>query len=346
MAAGRVSLRDIATQAGVHPSTVSLCLNDSPLVAERTRVRVRRIAEAMGYRAHPYVRELMRERRTKRGAVAEPGLAFVSLYPEREGWRERLPGLGKCIAAARERAVSRGFRFEELWIPAGRFSQEEVGEILAEKGISGVVLSPLAEVTEELDWPWERVAVVGIGPSLRLPGLNRVRSNHFKTMTTAIEECYRLGYRRFGFAIREEVNRRMDDRWLAAYIAQLRDLRIRDAPRPLLARDWNREEFLAWVRAERPDVVIVSNASRPMRWLEAGGFSVPEDVGVVSLSVPSLEARESGVYEHWDLQGERAVSILIHLLLDNELGLSDSPNVSLVDTVWHPGRTLEVKIKK
>ncbi|WP_159997148.1 LacI family DNA-binding transcriptional regulator [Roseomonas sp. 18066] len=46
---GRLTLTEVAAQAGVSRATVSLVLRDSPLVAEATRLRVREAAEAVGY---------------------------------------------------------------------------------------------------------------------------------------------------------------------------------------------------------------------------------------------------------------------------------------------------------
>lgn len=44
-----VTIKDIAQVAGVSPSTVSRALNDSPLVSKKTKERIRRIAEELGY---------------------------------------------------------------------------------------------------------------------------------------------------------------------------------------------------------------------------------------------------------------------------------------------------------
>ncbi len=45
----KLTLKDIARHAAVSPSTVSLVLRDSPLVAEATRIKVRATMEALGY---------------------------------------------------------------------------------------------------------------------------------------------------------------------------------------------------------------------------------------------------------------------------------------------------------
>jgi LacI family transcriptional regulator len=55
-------LRDIATRAGVSPTTVSFVLNDKQgenvRIGERTRLKVLKVAEEMGYRSNQLARAM------------------------------------------------------------------------------------------------------------------------------------------------------------------------------------------------------------------------------------------------------------------------------------------------
>lgn len=340
-----VSMKDVAAKAGVDRSTVSLCLNNSPLVAEKTRERVLKIAAELGYRPHPYLTALMRNRRKGRLPGAPPTLAFMTFFPTRNGWYERFPSLKETFEWARRQAEFRGFRLEEFWAPLVKYSPERIGNILYTRNISGILFSSFPHSIERFDWQWERFAVVAIGPSLRDPRVHRLRCNHFKSTTIAINNCRRLGYKRIGLALKREVSLRMDHRWLAAYLIDQQEGEPATCLPPLLAPEWNKETFIRWIRSARPDVVIVTSSSEPISWLEAEGLSVPNDVGVVSLSCPKLGGAVSGVYENWELQGSRAVNLLIDLLADNELGLHEFPSISLVDGAWNPGETVRVPAK-
>ncbi len=59
MAAGRVSIRDVAREAGVSVTTVSHALNDKGRLNPQTRRRVREVAERLGYRPDPAARSLV-----------------------------------------------------------------------------------------------------------------------------------------------------------------------------------------------------------------------------------------------------------------------------------------------
>jgi len=64
-----VSIKDIAKAAGVSHSTVSRALADSPLVAEETKRRVRRLAKEMGYSPSAIARGLVTKRTYTVGLV-------------------------------------------------------------------------------------------------------------------------------------------------------------------------------------------------------------------------------------------------------------------------------------
>ncbi len=335
-----ITLKDVSRKAGVHPSTVSLCLNNSPLVARNTLRHVQKIAREMGYHPHPHLQALMRSRRKHDPQPKPAPLGFVTFFSTPEGWKTRLPNLRKTIDAAREKAESRGFLLDEIWIPPERYSRPEIEAMLRERDVCAVLLSPLPQPEKTLDWPWERLAAVTIGHSLREPRINRVRSDHFKSMTTAMKACHRLGYRRPGLALHERVDHQLERRWFAAFMTTTREIDLGTAPRPFLTDDWRSARFLRWVEREKPDVIFVTKPSEQLRWLQDAGYSVPGDIGLVALSIDSPGSRFSGIYEHWELQGERGIRILIDLITDNEFGLQDSPIISLVDGSWNPGKTL------
>jgi len=55
-----VTIKDIAREVGVSPSTVSRTLSDSPLISEKTKRRVRKIAQKLGYERNELARGLVK----------------------------------------------------------------------------------------------------------------------------------------------------------------------------------------------------------------------------------------------------------------------------------------------
>ena len=72
------TIRDVARQAGVSAATVSRVLNDSPLVVEPTRARVKAAVDELGYRMNATARTLSLGRSTAVGVGAIADNLFVA----------------------------------------------------------------------------------------------------------------------------------------------------------------------------------------------------------------------------------------------------------------------------
>lgn len=151
------TIHDVATRAGVHPSTASRALDASlpGRIAEPTARRVRAAADELGYVPDPTARSL-RTRRSGLVGVVIPDLTNPVLAPIVRGVEEKLwsAGLG-CLLAdtdndpAREKAVIAGLRArrcEGLVVATARRHSPAV-EQLAESG------PPTVLVTRGLETP-------------------------------------------------------------------------------------------------------------------------------------------------------------------------------------------------
>lgn len=91
------TMKDVAEAAGVAQSTVSRILNDAPVlirVSEETRMRVRAIADELGYQPHPFARALRGAPSMLLGAVVRditdpffaPAIEALSLEAKERGY--------------------------------------------------------------------------------------------------------------------------------------------------------------------------------------------------------------------------------------------------------------------
>ena len=81
---------------------------------------------------------------------------------------------------------------------------------------------------------------------------------------------------------------------------------------PLLVEDWDDEAaIMAWLRAEKPEVVI----SPGTEWLHSmfvkRGLAVPEDLGLAGLACSHPGHECSGAYQDGRLIGATAIDALI-----------------------------------
>ncbi len=340
--AARVTMKDVAVRAGVDRSTVSLSLRNSPRIADSTKERVLAAARDLGYRPHPYLTTLMHSRRRGKIGKSSETLAIVMFSSPGDHWKQWEPEFRMAIDEARRQAQARGYFLEEFEAPLDKTSPQRLGDILFARGIKGVIVGPIRQPSPTLDWQWERFAVVALGSSLYEARVHRVRHDYFQAMITAMEECYRLGYRRIGLVLKEDVNRKVEQRWLGSYLLKQKELGVEYPLRPLVFGEWSQEDFRRWIEENRPEVIVGTGPLQAA--MGRAGFRIPEDVGLVSLSAAE-EGERSGISQDWGTQGKRAVSMLVSLLEENLFGLHEHPLLWLVNGSWNRGRTVGRKLE-
>lgn len=87
-----VTIRDVAREAGVGIGTVSRVLNDSPMVSEETRQRVKTAITALDYSPSSVARRLSRGR--------SMAVAVIAPFFTRRSYVERLQGIEHVLSAA------------------------------------------------------------------------------------------------------------------------------------------------------------------------------------------------------------------------------------------------------
>src|SRR5262245_4788138 len=75
------TLREIARRAGVSHTTVSLSLRNDPSIPDRTRARLHRLADAMGYRSNVLVSALMTQLRLRHRRSTPEVVGFLTGGP-------------------------------------------------------------------------------------------------------------------------------------------------------------------------------------------------------------------------------------------------------------------------
>jgi DNA-binding LacI/PurR family transcriptional regulator len=102
--ARRVSIKDVAREAGVSVTTVSHALNDKGRLNPETRERVREVARRLGYAPNPAARSLVSGRTGLVAMMAslprEPGLELADF-----GYFTSLIGAATGVVVARDRAL-------------------------------------------------------------------------------------------------------------------------------------------------------------------------------------------------------------------------------------------------
>ena len=80
---------------------------------------------------------------------------------------------------------------------------------------------------------------------------------------------------------------------------------------------------------------------RELGWLEAAGYSIPADIGLIQLELRPGAEDWAGMDQHNDLTGEVAVDMVISQLYNNEIGVPKFPRATLIEPTWVAGKTVK-----
>lgn len=333
------TISSLARQLRLSVATVSEALRDSPRVKASTRARVRRAADRAGYQPNPLICAALSA--VRRGSQ-QHYRGTLALVDTAEGGRQELMLFHReIVAGAEARARSLGFNTELFWLgdeePA--LSHSRLQSVLLARGITGVVLLPFNQSQDLSDIDFSRFAAVQMDHCLIQPALHTILPDHYVSILHALERLTQRGYRRIGLSIEERKDSRLKKKWSAGFLAFVRGY-TRDAGVPaLIESGLAREQFLAWYRRYKPDL-IVGHQQMMVTWLQEAGVRVPDDVGYFNLNVTERTGPCAGL----DLQprplGAAAVETVVAMLLRQERGVPVSPQTITLEASWLDGPTI------
>jgi len=318
-----VTMKDVAQAAGMHVSTVSLALRGSPRIAQGTRERIADIAQRMGYHPNPLVTALMKNRRSpvaKRPVLSAGYLSFEELSPV---LREE-PIYAEYERGAFAEAERQGLHLEKFKVTT-KMSQCRIDEIMAARGITAVLVSPLPPEMHTAALTWKNLSAIAIGPTLREPLLHQVMSHYFDNMSLLLRACVEWGYRRPGLCLDMASDERVGGQWEASF---LRFQSIKNQIERVETFKYDTlkpRAFKAWLKRGKPDIILCPRATEIQAALKTFGLRMPEDIALASVSAARPGGWLSGIVEDGLSAGAQAVTQLLRMIYTNERGIPTHP---------------------
>jgi LacI family transcriptional regulator len=338
----RVTMLDVAREAKVHQTTVSLALRNDPRLPARTRARLRDLAKAMGYKPDPMLSALNFYRTSRDQAKAQPSMAFVTRARNKR-WGSTFYADDQFLKGARRACERMGYRL--VVFPADNTPGEgqRLTRILRSRGISGVVLASIDNSVREFAMEWDELSALCIETQHLGLSLHTVSNNQTAVTRTAVRRMSELGYRRIGLTVGEVEEESLGRPFSAGYLVEAHTNAVLAKIPPLLLKandDANTVTRLRrWIGRHRIEAVLSNWSSMPDR-LRAAGFRIPQDVGVATLDYNPDRGPVAGIRQSHEIVGERAVEALALLMKTNQRGQIKMPNTILVDGVWKDGPDL------
>jgi LacI family transcriptional regulator len=336
-----VTQQDVARETGLSQTAVSLALRNSPDVSVATIRRVRAAAKKLGYRPDPLISALMAQRHKRHKDSFRAKIAYLHGHPQRDVWRSFAYAAG-CFNGAKRAAAERGYVCEPVWLREPGISAARLSQILWTQNVQGLLFAPLPVDFPPLEIDWGKFAALSLDYSLLHPVLNRVVDDHAFGIERVLSEIGRRGYQCPGLVLRASQDVRTHHSRLAVFLVQLRlHPEWQHVPPLILPEDrWDDGLFTAWLRRERPDVVLTEEFELPAA-VRAAGLRVPRDLGIAFFHKEQPAKALSGLRIDSAQIGATAANILIRMIETNERGPARVPTTTLVQSFnWNDGRTL------
>lgn len=348
----RVTLADVAAKAGVHVTTVSLAIRNSPRLPDETRKRIQNLAREMNYTPDPLMQALV----SYRGHVMKRRnpltLAYVTNWKTCWGWK-KVTAHPQFFAGAEAAARSLGYNLEHFWMREPGLTQERMGNILYSRGINGlIVASHGREMGDALKLDWEKYAAIKIDYFPHEPALHNVTNNQCNIARLAVKKVRAAGYQRIGFVMHRGWDHAVDKMWTTGFLSEQQNLSTNVRIPTHLFPDlhpidlWLSEEKSAvvadveslarWLKEYQPDVII-SKGSFVLPVLDKLGLSVPRDIAFVDLFLEDFSGKQAGVRQNHEAVGALAIELLTTQIQHNKFGVPEVPTTTFVDGTWFNG---------
>lgn len=336
----RVTLTDVAKEAGVHHSTVSRALKHHPGIPEKTREKIMIVVKRLHYVPDPHLSALAAYKNSQRPVGFLANLAWISNFPKEEGWKEN-PHFPHYYEGAKARASELGYGLDTIWLPGVTAIGKSPSQILRNRSIRGLLLPPQPSPNAALDLDWEEFSAVSFGFTLTQPSLHNVALDHFRSIQKLMRNLHRLGYRRPRLILSLKSDQRVSSAWSAGFAASLRQLELIPSD-PVFLTSGDFRDFLAAVKKTKPDVVITTRgwATLARQQLPASGLRVPEEIGLAAVNFATCDKGQGGIHEDGKLLGRHAVELLTAMLQRGEKGVPKHVKHLITEGDFEPGVTL------
>ncbi len=315
------NIKDVATKAGVSPSTVSRVLANHPRISVATRERVRDVMRELDYHPNAIARSLVKQSSQAIGLLIPSSIEQFFLNPF---FPEVLRGITQI-------AQYSGYDIVLSTALHGKNDVDRLERMVRSKQVDGVILltarlnDPLFAVLEE-----NHIPSVVVGRPSQDVQLCWVNNDNRRAAYDTTMHLQKLGHQRIGFIGGSQELVVTVDR-LAGYSSALQEQGVTFDPNLVVSGEFIEDVgYNGMMRllalAERPSGIVASDdvlAFGAMRAAGELGYRIPEDLAIVGfndiplarLANPPMTTMNVHIYE----LGQTAAKLLLQHIEKREL---------------------------
>ena len=338
----KVTLKDIAQESGVSATAVSLAMRGSARISPEKTKEINTIAKRLGYTRDPMMSALCAYRDNTRPKKQGANINFLQFGDKPMPMNTEGAVSRDFWAGALQATQTLGYNLNCLWAGDLSLTPKRMQEILISRGVAGLIFyqsnCPIDHVRPILD----KFSLLWLGDGPKDASLHCVRINRFSSMHMVWEKLSNMNYQSAGLILAEHSLNQNYGEWEAAhkhyqhkyvgkphYIPPLTFMSNQDCDPKLLN---------AWIKQWKPQV-IVSAFSNIYPLLKELNYSIPKDIGYVSLSTKS-KSGISGIDQQSETIAQTGVRLLDQLICNRELGVPPHQQIIETNGRWNPGKTL------
>jgi len=334
----RIVMKDLAKKAGVHVSTVSLALNNNPRIPEKTRERILKIAESMGYTPDPALKSLASYRKNSQIDGAKKSIAIVfdqnntSIFNE----SEYLPLIQRT---ATEYLAKLGYNCNVLFKDRDFTGSASLNRLLNSRGIDGVLFAAIFYENSELEIDYNAYSIVKIHDFPTSLPVDTIMPDHIYSIGNAIRHLTSIGFKRPALA----VNHLDEAHTREAISLGFQHGQVHVAPENRLEpfsfarkdRRMLQQEMEHWLLKNQPDVLLSTwnNFAEVTKETTRKGVCPCE---FVSLQQTDGTNQPGYVYNDYAKITKAALDTLIQKVEHYEKGIPEDPCLTFVKSIWVP----------
>jgi|GEM_PF-5126176 len=332
------TIKDVAREAGVSPTTASYAFNDSPLLPESTKQRVRAAGEKLGYQPNLFARNLRRNRHDTPFRTGNIGFVTLDRNIEDVIYMPLIKAFSQEIQSRKKHPIY-------LNVPVDKFVGGWQPLYLRERNLDGFLLTGI--LTEEAVDLFQQFGIpfVILGNYNLRARVPMVKTDVSRGVSEGLDYLFSLGHTDIGLVseifiheYQQEVVREYRD-WFRRKGLPLNELWIQESGCIYEGGFVPTERLLGF--SQQPTAILVTDyrvACGVMKTLERHGLKAGEDVSVLALSgneyvqYPYLIDRIAVDTEEW-------VRLGISLLMEHIESTQKPPVTTLFPYTLHAGIT-------
>ena len=334
----RITLKDVAAQAGLSVSCTARALKGRPGFPQATYERVRLVAEKLGYRPDPMMAALSAYRQSQKPGHFQGALAFLMTQNSE---RETLatPEAGDLLRGARMRAADLGYQLEYFNIGTTWKTQMQAARVLRARGIHGLLIRSFPMPISALHFPFGQFIGIDLFSDPHVGAVPTISSYHAQSMQLVLDELAARGYRHPVLAMARGLNQYLRHGWWTAFLANAG----RFEETSVLFDDdasMGAPQLTKWAEARKADVFIYGTSENNIPRGLVSRARRRSRIGVVSMDLLDPACGVAGIYQDRFKSGALAVEWLQSMMITSRIGVPREFGAMMIPGTWRAGDTL------